>query len=189
MRVFSHLCAPCVSPCTCVRMPAHRLGAHPGLSEQRECTRTRSQQQHTRTSCDGTHLAPACTHPFMSVHPSVPHLTPVRTHPGTQSCTHTLNLPPPALPGAHKDTHALRCAHSCTFTHRGCSRAPHSRCPCVPAALNSHAVPQHHSVWHPHGSLAGTHQTPPWRWQTSGAAPLVPAALPPQRCHCERQRL
>lgn len=93
-------------------MPAHRLGAHPGLSEQRECTQTRSQQQNTRTSYDGTHLAPACTHPFMSVHPlsSTRHTC---THTPRHTVLHTrLERPSSRTPrGTQRHTRAWVCSH------------------------------------------------------------------------------
>lgn len=185
MRVFSHLCAPRASPRTCVRMPAHRLflvcaWAHTPVSRSRGNAHKRALNNTTHALHVMEHISHLPAHtPSCLCTPSIPHLAPVRTHPGTHSCTRALNLPPPALRGAHKDTHALGCAHTCTFIHWGCSRAPHSCRPCVHSASSveqPHCPPAPLRVWHPHGSLAGARQTPPH------ARGVGRRAVPPHWC-------
>lgn len=134
---------------------------------------------HTNALNSSTHLAPACTPPFMPVpphtHTSHPRTSLLPLSPGrTKARTHSgvLTLAPLFTGGAAgPPPHAV---HACTAQQRGTAALCPSTAPCGTGS-----------------ALAGTHQSParPWRWQASGAAPPVPAALPPQRCHRQRQRL
>lgn len=198
------LCAR-ASPPAWVRMPAHlllprvRLGAHPDLSEQRERAQIPS---HTgvHTPHVNIHISHLLAHTPSGLHapPQSPYLTPVCTHPGTQSGTHPLHPHSSCTPrGCTKmHTHFLTplCTHLHLYSFGGALGAPthavHPRT--LPAAWGSRVAPQHRYMWHTHPSLAGVHRKPctrPWRRQQNGAAPRVPAALPPHRCRCQRRRL